>query len=134
MEIPVNVICSVLQRNVLEVHFMQPPPEQLELSVPEGFNWGGCTLTWIWALCNGAFDRWTGLLLVLCFLPYVGMFSAITLMVYSGHTGNRRAWMGKSWATREAFLRTQHRWAVAGVLQLALALVVIAAVPILYEK
>lgn len=86
------------------------------------FNWGACTLTWIWALGNRSFDRWTFLLLILCFAPVIGPFSAVALMVYSGLTGNARAWRNKRWESTDQFQKVQKRWAVVGVIQFVAAL------------
>lgn len=86
------------------------------------FNWGAFFLTWIWAIGNKTFNKLTLLLLILCLVPYVGPFSAIGLMLYSGLTGNNRAWKSKQWRDLKHFKRVQRRWAFAGMAQFVLAL------------
>src|SRR5574337_1881748 len=80
-----------------------------------GFNWGAFFLTWIWAWRNRSLNRITVILFVLCILPYLGFVSAVALAVYSGLTGNRRAW--QAWENKEEpeqFVKRQKRWAVIG--------------------
>jgi hypothetical protein len=96
-------------------------PEQEES--PRGFNWGAFLFTWIWALGNRSFNVLTLILLLLCLIPYVGVGAAIGLAIYSGATGNRRAWNNKRWQNRDHFLVVQRHWRVAGLAQIAVALV-----------
>jgi hypothetical protein len=102
---------------------------------PRSFNWGAFFLTWIWALGNKSFDVTTGILLVLCFVPYASLPSAIALSLYSGFTGNRRAWAKRPDGREEAhFLKVQRRWAFVGATQFALIIVLLLFLPIFYEK
>ena len=118
--------CSNLRRigmQKLDIDHAGEGTSRLE-AVPtiHNFNWGAFFLTWIWAIGNRSFDRITGWLLVLCIVPYIGPLSALALMVYCGKTGNRRSWENKQWESIGHFERVQRRWAIAGVLQFALAI------------
>ena len=86
------------------------------------FNWGAFFLTWIWAIGNKTFNKPTLLLLILCVVPHVGPLAAIGLMLYSGLTGDDRAWKSKAWQDPEHFKKVQHRWAFVGVAQFVVAL------------
>ena len=108
--------------------------EQGAHSAPTGFNWGAFFLTWIWAIGHKAFDAVTFMLLLLCFVPYVGIVSAIALTIYSGMTGNRRAWNKDSRQDLDAFLLKERRWAIIGAAQLAILLVLLAITPFFYLK
>jgi len=99
------------------------------------FNWGAFFLTWIWAIGNRSLNRLTVLLLILCLVPYIGVFSAIALSVYSGMTGNRRAWNHENmWRDEAHFKKVQHRWTVVGVTQFVLVIVGLLLLPLFYEK
>jgi hypothetical protein len=79
------------------------------------FNWGACLLPWIWAIGNRSLNVVTVALAIGAFIPYVSLLSTFALAVYSGRTGNRRAWAkAKGRVTEELFVRSQRRWARAG--------------------
>lgn len=76
-----------------------------------GFNWGAFWLTWIWALGNRSFNVTTGVLLAgAVFLPVIGILCGVALMLYSGSTGNERAWANNRWESVDHFKNTQRRW------------------------
>ena len=104
---------------------MLPANQSPQAEAPQGFNWGAFLLTWIWALGNRSFSLLTLILLFLCLIPYLGVGAAICLAIYSGITGNRRAWTNKQCRAqdRDRFLAVQRRWKIAGIAQLVLALV-----------
>ena len=86
--------------------FQDKPPNNAG-PPPGGFNWGAFFLTWIWALGNRCFNLVTLVLLLAYFLPYyLGLLSALTLAVYCGVTGNRRAWNHKQWRDHKHFLKS----------------------------
>jgi hypothetical protein len=74
------------------------------------FNWGAFWLTWIWAVGNRCMNWLSFALLIAVFLPYIGVFAAVALAVYSGRTGNRRAWAVRRQKDETAFLANQRRW------------------------
>lgn len=98
------------------------------------FNWGAFFLTWIWALGNRSMNAITLALLLLCFLPYLGVVSAIALSFYYGLTGNSRAWRNRRWESVEHFTRIQKRWAVIGLVQFCVALFILVVLTQIYEK
>jgi hypothetical protein len=105
-----------------------------DIGFPKEFNWGAFFLTWIWAIGNKTFNKLTLLLLILCAVPYVGPLSAIGLMLYSGLTGNERAWKSKDWHDPEHFKKVQRRWAFVGVAQFVVALLFVISVPLFTTK
>ena len=113
---------------------VQDNPKTATGDVVRSFNWGAFFLTWIWAIGNRTFNKVTILLLIVCAVPYVGPFSAMGLMLYSGFTGNSRALNSKKWRDLTHFTRVQRRWALCGVIQFAFALLLIASLPFFVEK
>jgi hypothetical protein len=105
-----------------------------DIGFPREFNWGAFFLTWIWAIGNKTFNKLTLLLLILCAVPYLGPLSAIGLMLYSGLTGNERAWKSKDWHDPEHFKKVQRRWAFVGVAQFVVALLFVISVPLFTTK
>ena len=101
-----------------------------------GFNWGACILTWIWALGNKTMNATTALLTLASFIPYLGVVAAISLAVYSGRTGSRRARASKKWAaaSEEGFLKSQRQWAKAGFMVLCFAMLLIMAAAIIGDR
>jgi hypothetical protein len=109
--------------------------DQRHLDGPHKFNWGAFFLTWIWAIGNKSLDITTVILLILCIVPYLGLPSAIALALYSGFTGNRRAWGRRTlWRDEAHFVRIQRRWAFVGTAQFVLVVFLLLFLPIFYEK
>jgi hypothetical protein len=108
--------------------------ERADDSPLQGFNWGAFSLTWIWSLRNGSLNVTTVVLLILCLTPYLGLAFALALAVYSGITGNQRAWRNGKWRDREHFVSVQRRWTVFGLVQLIIAIVFLASLPVFYER
>lgn len=105
------------------------------LDSPHGFNWGAFFLTWIWAIGNRSLNATTVILLVFCIVPYIGLPSAIALSLYSGFTGNRRAWARPAlWRDEVHFAKVQRRWALIGTAQFVAIVVLLLFLPIFYEK
>ena len=98
------------------------------------WNWGAFFLTWIWAAGNKSFDRITLILVLLCFAGRLGFFAAIILMGYSGWTGNDRALRNKEWRDYQHFAEVQRRWAIAGIGQFCLAVLVLLALGMTLER
>jgi len=103
-------------------------------SEAQSFNWGAFFLTWIWAIGNRSIDGVTAVLFVLCIVPFLGVASAITLAIYSGVTGSKRAWQKKNWTNLDHFQRVQRRWAVVGLAQFIFAVLFLMFVPFFYSK
>lgn len=69
------------------------------------WNWGAAGLTWIW----GATHRvWVAFL---AFVPLVNIF----VLIYLGVKGNELAWRAEKWESVEAFLESQRRWKIWGI-------------------
>lgn len=79
----------------------------------QGLNWGGLLLSWIWGIGN---NTWLALL---TFVPFIGWLVPFWLLF----KGNEMAWKNKQWDSVEHFKATQRKWAIAGVIILAIGLV-----------
>ena len=76
------------------------------------WNWGAFLLTWIWGIGNRV---WIGLLAL---IPIVGLVMMFVLAI----KGNQWAWEKKDWRDIEHFHKTQRKWAIAGLVVLALGI------------
>ena len=96
-----------------------------------GFNWGALVWTWIWALGNKSLNTITVVLFILTFVPWVGAIPALALCIYSGTTGNERAWRNKRWVSVAQFKATQRRWGYSAlILVILLSISLSIAIPI----
>jgi len=76
------------------------------------FNWGAFWFTWIWGIANGV---WISLL---CLIPAV----SFVMLFILGFKGNEWAWeVQKKSKSPEEFDRSQHAWAKAGWIFLAVS-------------
>jgi hypothetical protein len=85
-----------------------------------GWNWGACSLTWIWMLVFGMTD-WglivmAGSLLIPC--------GAIVASIYLGMKGNELAWRYKSFSSMEEFQTKIHQWNMYGIVFLVVTSVI----------
>ncbi len=80
-----------------------------------GWNWGAFLLNWIWGIGNNSF------LTFLMFVPCVN----IVVPFICGAKGNEWAWKNKRWESIEEFRRIQKKWAMAGLIIIAAAIVLI---------
>lgn len=106
--------------------------EQLQVSVPlnnsgytlfdasqkvpdeiKGWNWGAFILPWFWAPLNLG---WIG------FLAYIPPIFYV-MSIFVGIKGNEWAWRSKKWRSIEHFKAYQRGWAIAGVLVVALSII-----------
>ena len=78
------------------------------------FNWGACLLTPVWGLFNNT--PAACLIILLGFIPYLGLLFAIIFSLYCGAKGNEWAWKNKEWKDIKHFHEVQKKWAIAGVL------------------
>jgi len=79
-----------------------------------GLNWGAFLLGWIWSAFNGA-----GILWVL-----IGLFFSPIDRIFLLFKGNELAWKGKQWESPAAFKASQRKWMMAGLIILAVGLVI----------
>ena len=90
---------------------------QLQLEYPpiiEAWNWGAFSLSWIWGIFNGLY--WPIIIIVLNFIPYIGVFISLCICVMLGKNGNLYAWRK---AKQEGdsvghFTYIQSKWNTAG--------------------
>ncbi|MCU1225015.1 MAG: uncharacterized protein JWQ42_3108 [Edaphobacter sp.] len=99
-----------------------------------GFNWGAFFLTWIWSIRNRSLNFPTIVLLFLCLTPHLGLVFALALAIYSGITGNQRAWRNARWRDSQHFIHVQRCWAMWGLVQCILAVVLLFTLPVFYDK
>ena len=79
----------------------------------QGWNWGAFLLPIIWGPFN---EVWLALLAL---IPLGSFIMPIIL----GIKGNEWAWQSKHWDSIEQFKKTQHKWAVWGLISLILPVV-----------
>lgn len=79
----------------------------------KGWNWGAFSLNWIWGLFNGVY--WPLALIILSFIPYVGILLTFLISIELGVKGNELAWKAKSWSSVDEFKRVQRKWSIAGI-------------------
>lgn len=77
----------------------------------KGWNWGAFFFSWIWGVCNGVY--WPLILIVVNFIPYLGVLISLGGSIALGIYGNEWAWKAKSWSSVSEFKRVQHKWAIA---------------------
>ncbi len=87
----------------------------------KGWNWGAFFFNWIWGACNGVY--WPLVLIVVNFIPYVGVLISLGCCIALGINGNEWAWKAKSWSSIGEFKRVQHKWAVAVLWVLGISVV-----------
>lgn len=76
------------------------------------WNWGAFLLNWIWGIGNSVF------IALLMFVPLVN----IVMIFVLGARGSRWAWRNRAWRDAEHFRRVQRKWAIAGIIVWAGAL------------
>lgn len=89
---------------------MKEFPEELKK-----FNWGACLITWIWGIGNNVNIALWGLASILLFIPVIGIFIAVALLIFQiwlGINGNKLAWQSKQWSSVEQFNTVQKKWAM----------------------
>lgn len=92
------------------------PPEVLGK-----FNWGAFFLPWIWGIGNFV---WLALIvLLLGFIPFVGVIASLVFCIWLGIKGNELAWQSKQWISIYHFHKVQKTWAIAGVAVFVLSIV-----------
>jgi hypothetical protein len=87
---------------------MAPAPPEVA-----GLCWSGFVFSWIWGVFNGV------LISLLAFVPFVGWVMPWVLLF----KGNEWAWQGKRWNSVEHFKDVQHKWTIAALIFLAVAVV-----------
>lgn len=90
---------------------------QLQLEYPpiiEAWNWGAFCLSWIWGIFNGLY--WPIIIIVLNFIPYVGVIISLCICVMLGKNGNLYAWRKakQKGDSVEYFTYIQSKWNTAG--------------------
>ena len=86
----------------------------VDMSKIKKWNWGAFWLPWIWGIANKSY------LSLFAFIPY---FNIIWQFV-CGYKGNEWAWKNKNWESVETFHNYQKKWAIAGNILVALALII----------
>ncbi|MCV3240880.1 cytochrome c oxidase assembly factor 1 family protein [Mesorhizobium sp. ZC-5] len=76
------------------------------------WNWGAFLLNWIWGIGNSVF------IALLMFVPLVN----IVMIFVLGARGSRWAWRNRAWRDAEHFRSVQRKWAIAGIIVWAGAL------------
>ena len=94
-----------------EIHSQSTSP-----SILDTWNWGAFALSWIWAVCNGIY--WPLLMIVLNFIPYIGVLCSLSICIYLGFKGNKIAWTNakQKGTTVCSFERSQTTWNIVGLI------------------
>ncbi len=77
------------------------------------FNWGAFILTPIWGVFNNT--PIACFVIVLGFIPYIGILLSFLFALYCGMNGNEWAWKNKEWENTNHFHNVQRKWAQAGI-------------------
>lgn len=85
------------------------------------WNWGAFLLSWIWSIGN---QVWIGLLVLLSFIPVIGVIISLVMTILLGIKGNEWAWKAKKWDSIEHFKTVQRKWAKWGVILLIAGVVI----------
>ena len=90
---------------------------RLQLEYPpiiEAWNWGAFSLSWIWGIFNGLY--WPIIIIVLNFIPYVGVIISLCICILLGKNGNLYAWRKakQEGFSVEHFTYIQSKWNTAG--------------------
>lgn len=83
----------------------------------KGLAWGAFFWQWIWGIFNRVW------LSFLVFVPVIGLAVPFVLLF----KGRQWAWQSKTWESVEEFNRVQRKWAIAGLIFLAVAVLAIVA-------
>ncbi len=78
----------------------------------EKWNWGAFLYNCLWAVCNRVY--WPLLMIVIFFIPYVGIIADIVISFILGKRGNRMSWMKVDSMDLESFLKRQYIWNKVG--------------------
>lgn len=70
------------------------------------WNWGAFLLNWIWGIGNSTF------IALLTLIPGLN----IIMMIVLGLRGSRWAWRNRYWKDADHFRKTQHKWAIYGII------------------
>lgn len=70
------------------------------------WSWGAFFMNWIWGLGNSTY------IALLMFVPFVNIIMFFVL----GAKGNKWAWKNRLWEDEVHFVKTQRKWAIAGVI------------------
>lgn len=83
-------------------------------SMLEKWNWGGFLTTWMWAVANRIY--WPMFIIPVVFIPYLGQIALLVLSVYLGYYGSKIAWAKGKYRDFSAFVNSQKKWSIIGVL------------------
>lgn len=84
----------------------------MDKDITKGWSWGAFSLSWIWGIrCR----VWSTLYV---FIPGFGLVWSFIL----GARGREWAWKKGNWRNKEHFQKVQNRWDIAGVIAIAVAI------------
>lgn len=80
----------------------------------DNLNLGAFLASWVWAFANGI--KWPALIVLIAFVPYLGIVSSLFLCTYLAINGNRMAWENYSGNNIKNFMHKQRRWRIPGAI------------------
>lgn len=90
----------------------------------EKWNWGAFFCSWLWGIFHKIY--WPLLIILLSFIPYLGLVCVLCLDVYLGIRGSRIAWECGKYKDFDSYKNAQHEWAIGGLIWFALSACAIA--------
>lgn len=99
----------------------------------EVWNWGAFGLSWIWGIFNGLY--WPLIVIVLNFIPYIGVIISICVCVLLGKNGNLYAWRKakQEGYSVEQFTNIQSKWNTVGLILLFVFVLLLLALLMIYS-
>lgn len=102
------------------------PSERLSLEYPpivDKWNWGAFCLSWLWGICNGLY--WPLIIIVLNFIPYLGITISLFICLFLGKRGNELAWRNarREGINSDSFALTQSKWNITGIILIKIIIV-----------
>lgn len=84
--------------------------------IVDTWNWGAFSLSWLWGVFNGLY--WPLIIIVLNFIPYIGIIISLCVCFFLGNRGNELAWRiaRKKGIPIEYFVHMQIKWNTAGII------------------
>lgn len=131
-----DILCTHLNEKTQDFHNQgthqrKIHPQSSSPSILDTWNWGAFALSWIWGVCNGIY--WPLLMIVLNFIPYIGVLCSLSICTYLGFKGNNMAWTNakQKGTTVYSFERSQATWNIVGLILFAIS-ILLAVIYVLY--
>ena len=85
------------------------------------WNWGAFLCGWIWAVWHKCW--WPLAVILVSWIPYVGIVVSLGVAVYLGLNGSRIAWRSGKYDDFDAFRKAQRTWTIVGIVLFILGII-----------